>query len=784
MLKESKIETPALMGVGQNDENFREVIFSYLRKWYWFVLSLVLCVALAYVYMRYTVPQYSVSTSILLNQQNSSAASEMAAFQDLDFFNEGQSKIENETQILKSRTLMTNVVKRLNLNIQYFSEGTVLDFESYPKSSIEINFLESDSIIYTKSKNLNIRVDSKTKFTLLNDGEDKGKQYSFGKTISTTLGNIIITPYNKDIKHNIGKLVKVVVQPIQQVSEYYRNKINISTVGNSSSVIAITLKDPVEKKAMDIVNTLVDEYKIAAAKDNRAIAAKTAEFINERISLITTDLSAVDTEAAEFKSDRGLTTDIGAQTQRLAENNLQTSREISSLNTQLNLIQMMRGYTQDQGSNYDIVPANLGFSDPAVTNLVSRYNEIVLRRNRILESSTLQNPTIVNLDQQLNDLKQSMLASLNNLEESTKIKLNSLQTQDRYFSGRVYSAPKQQQALKEIERQSIIKEQLYLYLLQKREEAEISSEVTPDNARVVDPAIITNSASVSPPKKIIYIGSVFAGFLIPFLFIYVGGLLSVKVNSKNDLEKILSTPIIGDIPKTKSKTKMVVSKASRSAIAESFRILRTNLDFLMANISTEKGKVIFTTSTISGEGKTFISANLAKVMAVTGKKVAYVGTDLRNPKIHEILTLPNGQNTPGITNYITNKDLNPSDIIYKMEEENSFDVIPSGVIPPNPAELLMNDRVKFLFKYLRENYDYVIVDTAPIQLVTDTLLISDLADIVVYIIRAHYLDKRLLPMAESLYREKRLPNMAVLLNGTDYKKGYGYGYGYGYGNTK
>ena len=761
--------------------NYREQVIHYIRKWPWFLLSLIVFISLAFLYMRYTIPQYEVNSTILINEDEGSSGSEMMAFQDLGFFDNTQSMVENEVQILKSRSLMLVVAKKLRLNVQYFSEGTVLEFENYTKSLVDINFLSSDSLIYRQEQVFDLRIKSKTDFTLLNNNKESGKDYSFGKPILTSLGKIIITPTNQNIQDRIGDHIKVVITPIQDVAELYRNKLIIEPVEQGSAVLSISLNDPVEEKARDIVNTLVEEYNMLAIEDNKAIAKKTSEFINERITLITTDLSSVDTEAAEYKSNRGLTTDLGAQTQRLAETNMQNNRAISELNTQISLIQSMRQYTQSQGSNYDIVPANLGFSDPAVTNLVSRYNELVLNRNRILENSTLQNPTIINLDQQLNDLRQSLLASLNNLQESTKIKLSSLQTQDRYFSGRLYSAPKEQQALKEIERQSLIKEQLYLYLLQKREEAEISSAVSTANAKVIDPAIITEKSTLFPPKKIIVIGTLFMGLFVPFLVIYISGLLSVKVNSKQDLEKVLTTPIIGDIPKSSSKSKMVVSKTSRSAVAESFRILRTNLDFLMAGISSDRGKIIFTTSTVSGEGKTFISSNLAKVLAVTGKKVVYIGTDLRDPKFHLFLDLPNGKNSIGVTNYITDKKLNPSDVIHNLGGEDSFDIIPSGAIPPNPSELLMNIRVKELFSYLQENYDFIVVDTAPVQLVTDTLLISNMADLVIYIVRAHYLDKRLLPIAESLYKDKRLPNMAVLLNGTDYKKGYGYGYGYGYG---
>ncbi|WP_051907928.1 GumC family protein [Flavimarina sp. Hel_I_48] len=762
--------------------NLREAIFSYLRKWPWFILSLIIFVGLAYTYLRYSIPKYSVYSTILIDTEDGPGASELAVFQDLGYTDQAQNKIENEIQIIRSRSIMNEVVKKLNLNVQHFSEGNVIKTENYPEGIVKINFLASDSLIYTKSKTFHIKIKSKTKFELANNSDEKGKIHSFGKKITTSIGDIILTPSAVDIENYIDKEVEIRVLPLLAVSENYRNKINIGLMEKSPSVLKISLSDPVEEKARDIVNTLIKTYNGITVENNKSVASKTASFINDRIALITSDLSAVDTDAAQFKASRGLGVDINSQAQRMAESNLQASKEIASLSTELEIISSIKNTVSNQGRSYQIIPGSLGFSDPSVNSIISRYNDLVLVRDRLLEGATEQNPNIVNLDQQLGNLKSSLISSLGNLEQSTRIKLNSIQAQNEGYSSKIYSAPQQQQALNEIERQSNVKEQIYVYLLQKREEAEISSGVPAPNAKIIDPAIVTRSGSISPPRNVIYGGAVAMALFLPFLFIYVGSMLNVKVQTREDLEKVLSTPIIGDIPRAKRRFKGLISTNDRSPLAESFRILKTNLNFLMTGSSADKGKIIFLTSTISGEGKTFISANLAKTLSSSGKRVLLLGADLRDPKLHEIFDLPQKKNTLGLTSYLTDSTIEAKDMILKdLNKDMNFDLIPSGPIPPNPAELLESSKMRVLMEYLKNTYDYVIVDTAPVHLVTDTLLISKFSDTIIYVVRANYLDKRLLPVPESLYQEKRLRNMAVLLNDTNYEAGYGYGYGYGYG---
>jgi len=756
--------------------NIKDIILKYLKFWYWFVSSILLFGILAYLYIRYTIPQYNVSATLAISQEDSISESGLAAFKDLGLLDNTKNTVENEIQVIKSRTLINNVVKKLGLNIQYFTKGVLLEGENYPKSIIEINFIEPDSIVNLKSGELNIRVNSESSFSYLDKNGVELKKYSFGKTTTTTIGKIIITPKTEQIKNYIGQTVKIKVSPVKNITENYRTRLAVFNVGKGTSIVKISLNDPVKLKAKDIINNLIDEYSVYTIQHKKKISNRTSNFIERRLKLISEGLTQIDDEAAGYKSKFGLTTNIETQTERVADYDSKNVQEIRRYSTQLRLVESMQNFIRSQDAMNDPVPSNLGFDDPAISSSVSRYNKLIFQRKRLLKSSSVQNPVVVNIDEQINNTKQTLESGLRSLKSSINIRLNSLKTQDKYFSGKLYTAPTRQKDLRIIEREQTVKEQLYLYLLQKREEAQITSEITLPNSRVIDRASILSSFPVSPNKKLTYIGAIFLGFLIPFLTIYLKNLFNTKVSSRGDLERVLSLPIIGVIPKAKQKNKLVITKNSRTPISEAFRILRTNIDFLMAGIKKDSGKVIFVTSSISGEGKTLISSNIAKVLAVSGSKVVYVGTDFRDPKFYEFLELPKGKDTIGFTNYIMDSKLNPEDVIYTEKGDDPMYILPAGAIPPNPSGLLMNQKVKTMFTYLEQNYDYIVVDTAPVSLVADTMLISNLADLSVYVVRENYTDKVLLKMPDQYSNEKRLKNIALLLNDAESKMGYSYGY--------
>lgn len=759
--------------------NIKEELLKYAKKWYWFLLSFIIFSVLAYIYLSYKIPQYNVSATIAISPEDNISESGLDAFKEFGLVNKTKNKIENEIQVLKSRTLIRNIVESKKLHIQYFVEGKILEIESYPKSAIEINFLSADSIINTKSKEFFVEINSTTNFSFLNKDLEKISEGIFGKVIPTDVGNVVITPNDKNSNFGIGKIIKIKLTPVKDLVEQYRRRLNIHTANQGSSVVHISLNDPIVKRATDFINTLIDDYGESTIEHKKNVSTKRANFIKDRLRLISTDLTTVEGEAAGYKSKFGLAGDLNAQTARVAGFGTQNSQEIAATETQLRLIKSMQGFIQSQDGKNDVIPGNLGFNDPSIVNNIGRYNTLIVQRKRLLKTSSIQNPVVVNIDEEINSIRQGLKGSLRNLESSINIKLNSLRTTGKYFSGKLYVAPKRQMDLKAIEREQAVKEQLYLFLLQKREEAEITSHITVSNSRIIDKASTYGSYLISPNKKKTYLAAIFLSFIFPFLLIYLTDLFNTKIRSKQDIENVTSIPLLGSIPKSKIKNKIVVSKNDRSSVSESFRILQTNLNFLLAEVKKNRGKTLFVTSGVSGEGKTFISSNLAKILAASGNKVAYVGTDFRYPKFHEFLELPKGQNTLGFTNYIMNDKLTEEDIIYTQKTDDPIDIVPPGAIPPNPTGLLMNSRVKQMFSYLEEQYDYIVVDTSPVNLVTDTMLISNFADMTIYVVREDFTDKQLLSIPEKLYKNKRLVNLAILHNAEKSNIVGGYGYGYG-----
>jgi tyrosine-protein kinase Etk/Wzc len=426
-----------------------------------------------------------------------------------------------------------------------------------------------------------------------------------------------------------------------------------------------------------------------------------------------------------------------------------------------------------KSSNSDLLPSNVISSDGDASGLISSYNKLVLDRNRILKSATAENPSVVKMDQQIASLKSTVTASLQRLKSTLSIEKRDLNSNEGILNAKIGKIPVQERQFRVIARQQKVKEELYLYLLQKREETAISLSATEPNARVIDAAKAAKRP-VSPKKNIIYLAGLLFGLLVPFGIIYTKDLLDTKIKSRLDLDGKTLIPFIGDVP-TSDNPSQIMRSESRTSSAEALRIIRTNLEFMVSKVPEGLAKTIFLTSTFPKEGKTFVSANLAATFALSGKRVLLIGMDIRNPRLDEYLNLPDR----GVTNYLSSKDLVLEDLIVKYDGFEDFHVLPAGVIPPNPAELLMNKKVDTLFETLKSQYDYIIVDTAPVSLVTDTLLIAKHADCFIYVARANFLEKRMLTIPNTLYKEQKLPNMCLLLNDTDSTKGYGYGYGYG-----
>ena len=770
--------------------NIKDIIFKYLRYWKWFLLSLVISIVFTFYKLNFMTPLYKATATIKLKDEKGGDNSTLSVFQDLGITNGTNDKIEDEIEILKSKSLISEVIKSLKLNIRFFTKKNNLsefldnnlgfateyyETENYKNPPLKVNFFDSDSAMYSISIRFTIFINSTNSFTISDLEKTYQKKFDFGEKLNVGFGDIIITP-NTDLKENklIGENVLVQITSIRSLARGLSGKVQIEAMSDFSNILSLSIADGVRKRSEDFLNELVKKYNERAINLKEKLSKSTSDFVTQRLEIISEELSNVDLTAESLKTRYRLS-DAASSTGLNMQSGQEIEKQIVQTSTQLEIIESVKNFVETKETN-DFIPVNVGVEDNTVSASIQQYNEIMLEKKRLLKTSTEKNPIVANLNEQLKILKDNISLGLKNLETSQKISIDALNRQDAIYNSRLYSAPKQERQIRDVQRQQGIKESLYLYLLQKREETAITLGVVDPNAKIIDRAESGGSA-IYPNKKVFFMVTIFIGLLIPFLIIYLIDFLNTKVRSREEVEKLLNIPVLGDIPKFTSKKRFLIGKEDYSSVAEAFRILRTNINFLLTKSIDDKGKVIFITSTIAHEGKSFVASNLAASLGFAGKKTLIMGMDVRAPSIKSYLGI---RGTKGITNYIIDKNLSLKDITLKVPKVENLDIISSGDIPPNPAELLMSPRVKDLFDSVKGNYDFIIVDTAASSIITDTTLISHLADAFIYVIRTNHLDKRLLGYVQSVYKDKIFDNLGLVINGIDHKKGYGYGYGYGY----
>ncbi|MBX9888389.1 MAG: polysaccharide biosynthesis tyrosine autokinase [Flavobacteriaceae bacterium] len=757
----------------EQEFDFKAEIGKYTIHWKWFVLSVLIALCFAYFKVRYFVPVYSASATILMKDtKKGGRLSEAAAFSDLGI-NSGARNVDDEIEIMRSRTLLEEVVKRLNFNISVIAKGNVLEKELFSDSPVKIQFINQVPGFDQQYMVFNFSELSSGLFTLTNtEGVivSKGKSFKYGQNIKTKYGDLIITKVS-NVTMSIDNALTIVVSPVQSVAGSFRGRLSIAPLSKGSSVIVLSLVDQVEQKSVVFIDELVQTYNENAVSDKEFISKNTSVFVSNRLQLINKELEGVEKDVENFKVSNKLS-DIESEGQRYVTGSTEFTSKGIDLQVQLNILNSVLEYVK-KSTNENSLPANL-FSDVSgdASSLIGTYNSMIIDRNRMLKSATTSNPTLVKLDQQITSLRQTLLSSLEKNRSVLKIQQRNIEQNENLFNSKIQKIPSQERQFRVIERQQKVKEELYLYLLQKREETALALSSTEPNAKVIDAALSTGPVSTKP--SIFYLGALLIGLLIPAGIIFLLDFLDTKIKSRLDLEGKTVIPFIGDVPTSETPNEIIKSE-SRTSSAEALRIIRTNLEFMLTKVPEGIAKTIFLTSTFPKEGKTFVSVNLAATFALSGKKVLLIGMDIRNPKLDEYVTLPER----GFTNYLSSNDLKIEDFIVKYEGYENFHILPAGVIPPNPAELLMNKKVDSLFEKLKKEYDYIIVDTAPVSLVTDTLLIAKNADTFIYVARANFLEKKMLDIPNGLYKENKLPNMCILLNDTDSTKGYGYGYGYG-----
>lgn len=769
----------------KDDFDLRMVLEKYLIHWQWFILGAFLCLSVAYVYLRYATPQYQASTTILVkDEKKGGMLSELSAFSDLGLGSALKSNVDNEVEILKSRTLAESTVKALKLNVALITHGNVTSSEVFKDTPILVDFINQKPDFFKSRMLLNFVSLTPNSFTLESKikslevpvlAQNK-KEYRYGEIIATSIGDFIVTKpivVNKLISKDFQS-IDISVSPIDKVVSGYLRRIKVNPISKTSSVVEISITDPIVKRAEIFLDKLIQIYNNDAAADKNFISENTSKFIAERLELITQELDGVEQDVESFKKTNSLT-DIESEAKLFIEGSSEYNKLSVQNEIQLNVVSSMLDFLK-KSTNADLLPANIISKEGDAGELINSYNQLILERNRILKSATLANPTVVTLDQQIASLKSNVAESLSRMQTSLNIQKRNLKGQEGLLDSKIGKIPVQERQFRVIARQQKVKEELYLYLLEKREETAISLAATAPNARVID-AAKASVIPVSPKKNIIYLAALLLGLLIPFGIIYIKDLLDTKVKNRLDIIDKFNIPFLGDIPKSLTPNE-IIDTTSRTSTAEALRIVRANLDFMLNQVPEGRAKSIFLTSTISGEGKTFLSVNLASIFAHSGKKVLLIGMDIRKPKLNEYIGITK---TKGLTDYLSSKNEPISDFITKYKGYENLDVLLAGSIPPNPTELLMNTKVDELFAQFKKDYDFILVDTAPVSLVSDTLIVAKYADTFVYVVRANHMDKRMLSIPDILHKENKLPNMAFILNDTEVSNGYGYG-GYGYGS--
>lgn len=772
--------------------NIQELLFRYLIHWPWFVVSIIICIACAWGYLRLTTPIYNISATVLIKDEKKGGGASMSSDLEkmgLEGFVSSSSNVDNEIEVLRSKSLAREVVNNLGLFVTYMDEDEFPSKELYHTSPVLVSLThqEADKLPGRMEINMILQPTGALGVQITVGEKEYRKQFDkLPAVFPTDEGTVAFFANNDTLSavcpENITKerhITAFINRPFSVLKEYV-NSLSIAPTSKTTSVVVISLENTNTRRGRDYINKLLEMYNINANNDKNEVAQKTAEFIDERIGIISKELGSTEQDLENFKRSAGIT-DLSSEAQIALTGNAEYEKKRVENQTQINLVMDLQRYMK--GNEYEVLPSNIGLQDAASAGAIDRYNQMLVERKRLLRTSTENNPTIINLDTSIRAMRTNVQATLDATLKGLQITKEDLAREASRYSRRINDAPTQERQFVSIARQQEIKSGLYLMLLQKREENAITLAATANNAKIIDEALADDNP-ISPKKTIVYLAALVLGVGLPVGVIYLIGLTKFKIEGRADVEKLTSLPVVGDIPLADEKTgSIAVFENQNNLMSETFRNVRTNLQFMLEN-----GKnVILVTSTISGEGKSFISANLAISLSLLGKKVVIVGLDIRKPGLNKVFNIPKKEH--GITQYLTNTTANLMDFVQPSDINKNLFILPGGTVPPNPTELLARGGLEKAIETLKANFDYVILDTAPVGMVTDTLLIGRVADLSVYVCRADYTHKAEFTLINELAENNKLPNLCIAINGLDLnsrKYGYYYGYGkygkyYGYG---
>lgn len=766
--------SPTIGKVDQG-EMIKYELKKYLRYWFWFLIGVVVAVTVAFIYLRYTPNIYATSSKIQILNKSKGLELPTSSF----VFSRSSINLENEMEVIKSLRISERVVRNLDLTMAYFEEGNVRtsEIERFPFSLVKT--ISNDSIISHQSFKIII---SDKGFEVYRGKSEKGIIFpnysSYGVThnlpFELEAGSL------KSIKENKGKTFIFKLIPVRSAANNLKNRLNMSLVGKTSDLLQLNYNGESKSRSQRILNEVMNVFNMDGIVDRQESSKRTINFIDDRFRLLAGELDSIEGEKRDYKQENNFF-NIQSDAALGISQRTESENEVFAIESQIMLSNMLVETLNIENGTYELLPESIGISSANTNQLVTAYNEVIFERDNYLTSGGENNPMVLTLNAKLDEIAKNINKSLDAYKAQLQATKAQLVQRNQKFTAEAATIPSKEKIIRSIDRQQSIKETLYLFLLQKREEAAINLAIVEPSIKVVEYAT-SGGIPITPNRKNIFLMAIVAGLLIPFGIIYVSILLDTKVKGKKDINlRVNSIPILAELPKIKGTNHVFSDPFSRDVQAEAFRILSSNVNYVLPTGTESKGKVIYVTSTIKGEGKTYVGVNLSLALASLNKKVLLIGADLRNPQIHHYTQPELDKNLPGLSNYLHDSSFQWREaLIHGFPKHNSHDVLVAGAIPPNPAHLLTNGRFETLLNEAKEEYDYIVVDTAPTILVTDTLLISEFADATLYLVRAEVTEKSLLDFSKDLNETGRLKNMAYVVNGVGASKSYGYSYNYGY----
>ena len=752
--------------------DYTALVQRLLRNWYWFVLAIALCLALAYLHLRYTIPVYRAETSMLIQEQSGGQAglSKEAIAQEFGF--ENTYVIENEVYMLRSNYIMERVVRLLGLDVSYIHQGAVRNTEIYRPEAFTLVLADTTIMVPEEIEygSVLVRFDDMQQFSLIRgEGDTTSMRYTqafpIGNRDFKLVRTAVETPLSSDAVYQIN------VMKAKDVAGRYSGALSVAQV-ERSGVVNLSLSDPVPEKAKDILDALVAVYEQQIVEQQSQAGQQTLTFLDERLEFVTEELTEVENDMSQFRQGAGLNVDVQTQGASYLERVNAVDAQLSEQRVRRELIQDIRN-NLTEGDGYRALPLASEVIPPVLTSLITQYNEVVFTRDQRLEGVTEQHPSVATFDEQLDALKRTIMQSVSVLLQESNQRIGNLQAQLQPIESNLSRLPANEQRLLEIMRDQNIQNNLYIFLLTKREEANMTVAAQVPNTRIIDRA----SASpypISPNRPMIYLLAIGVGLIVPASAMFLRELLGKTVSTEKEITSYLPYPIVGRIVNSPAKEDLQVYKNQRSAIAEAFRLLRTNLGFLLPE---GQSSVVMLTSSVSGEGKSFISSNLSAALALTKKRVVVVGLDMRKPKLAEmVLEEDSSRRNVGLSNYLIGKSTYEEIVV--PSPYDGLSVISSGPLPPNPAELLMEGRMNTLMERLRQDFDLIILDAPPVGIVTDGLLLKDHVNVTLFVTRVGVTPKKSMYYINELVNAGKLPRVNLVINGIDPKAAYGYGYGY------